>query len=483
MPRRLLAYDTPDSLTGLTAWLKADSLLLSDADPVTSWLDSSGSGNTATQGTGGAQPSFRTNVLNGKPVVRFDGNDRLTFATESNFDIAKPTMLIVAKRTAGSSGSLLAKNTTDFGDGRRRKLQMATGASSFVYGSGSDGQSINVAATPTNWNMYGLIANSETNHSLFVNGTETISATFTDDDNFNNATMEIGSAFSNGAESFTGDIAEIIIYNRALSSIEMTGVQNYLKAKYDLVTSSTLGAAPRSALTNRRGVKDFGTCLSFDGVDDQVTVSNPGINVTSFSVSWWAHTSTQDGDDAGWHDHLSLAGASGGLLVAEIAGSDGQLHIFRIAGFSGVLDVISTSGDIRNKGWRHFCLTASTSGNVANLYMNSVLIGTNTWAPASEAISTFCIGNRSGSGTRFVTAKMDEVFLFTTPLTQGQVTALYVDNVVPSSIAVKYLFDEGSGTSATDSSGNGKTGTISGATYSTDVVNKARVLASGDIVP
>src|SRR5580765_7415799 len=41
---------------------------LADGDPVTTWLDSSVNGNNATQ-TGALRPTFKTNILNGKPVV------------------------------------------------------------------------------------------------------------------------------------------------------------------------------------------------------------------------------------------------------------------------------------------------------------------------------------------------------------------------------------------------------------------------------
>ena len=43
---------------------------LVDGDLVTIWKDSSGNGHDATQ-TGTARPTFKTNIINGKPVVRF----------------------------------------------------------------------------------------------------------------------------------------------------------------------------------------------------------------------------------------------------------------------------------------------------------------------------------------------------------------------------------------------------------------------------
>ena len=65
----------PFSTDGLNLWLKADSLSLSDGDQVSSWNDSSGNGNNATQSNSSYKPIFKTGILNGKPVVRFTASD------------------------------------------------------------------------------------------------------------------------------------------------------------------------------------------------------------------------------------------------------------------------------------------------------------------------------------------------------------------------------------------------------------------------
>src|ERR1041385_1943409 len=57
----------------LVMWLKADSLGLSNGDPVTNWADSSTNQNSASQQTLADQPTFVANAMNGLPAVRFDG--------------------------------------------------------------------------------------------------------------------------------------------------------------------------------------------------------------------------------------------------------------------------------------------------------------------------------------------------------------------------------------------------------------------------
>src|SRR5262245_56511912 len=85
----------PD-MVGLALWLKADAITgLVDNDPVASWVDSSGSSNTATQGTAAARPLYKTGILNGKPVVRFDATDDGMTTTNNVFNTAPWSIFVV----------------------------------------------------------------------------------------------------------------------------------------------------------------------------------------------------------------------------------------------------------------------------------------------------------------------------------------------------------------------------------------------------
>jgi hypothetical protein len=64
-----------NSADGLWAWLDASKLTSNHNDSVMIWPDSSGLGNGATNTTGGAQPTFMTNQINGLPALSFDNTD------------------------------------------------------------------------------------------------------------------------------------------------------------------------------------------------------------------------------------------------------------------------------------------------------------------------------------------------------------------------------------------------------------------------
>lgn len=75
-------------------------LSLTDGTGVQTWTDLAGS-NNATQATSANQPTFKTNILNGNPILRFDGtNDQFSFT--STVAIAGEYLAIALFKTSGT---------------------------------------------------------------------------------------------------------------------------------------------------------------------------------------------------------------------------------------------------------------------------------------------------------------------------------------------------------------------------------------------
>jgi hypothetical protein len=88
---------------GVTLWLDASLLTgLTDGDPVATWTDMSGWDNNAT--ASGGSPTYKTGVLNGKPVVQFvkANGDAFTTANLSSQFPSAATVFIVATINPGS---------------------------------------------------------------------------------------------------------------------------------------------------------------------------------------------------------------------------------------------------------------------------------------------------------------------------------------------------------------------------------------------
>ena len=90
----------PASIAGLKLWFDAADLGLTDGALVSSWTDKSGQGYHLV-GTGAQRPTYRTNVRNGKAVLRFDGTGN--YLQQSVAYITAGHIFIVATWTGGSA--------------------------------------------------------------------------------------------------------------------------------------------------------------------------------------------------------------------------------------------------------------------------------------------------------------------------------------------------------------------------------------------
>ena len=88
---------------------------LSDNDAVATWENIGSSALDVTQGTGASQPTFKTSIVGGQPVVRFDGGDLVAAAAAADWDFLKnlsdSTMAVVSFKTT-SAGSFQASAAT-----------------------------------------------------------------------------------------------------------------------------------------------------------------------------------------------------------------------------------------------------------------------------------------------------------------------------------------------------------------------------------
>jgi hypothetical protein len=112
--RSASGYDPnfPDTLSGLVNWWKADSLVLNDGDPVSTWNDSKGTNNLT--GVTTARPLYKANIFGTKPVVRFDGTDDLmTFASTLTFNRASKftAFVVIAPDHPVTAGILFGQNS------------------------------------------------------------------------------------------------------------------------------------------------------------------------------------------------------------------------------------------------------------------------------------------------------------------------------------------------------------------------------------
>lgn len=214
----------------LRLWLKADAITgVSSGGALSTWLDNSGRTNNATQSTGGNQPTWVTNVFNGRPVVRFDGvNDSLTFA-DFMAGATQAEVYVVTKipQDPPSGGiGIWSFGTQNYGD-------HYPAPDGVVY----DGFGSTVRKTtgdPTQGldqiHLYNVVTRLNEWTSR-INGV----THFSTSDNAVAFRTNPTLGYSVSGHPYPGDIAEILIYERTLSSDERYALGTYLNSKYSFM--------------------------------------------------------------------------------------------------------------------------------------------------------------------------------------------------------------------------------------------------------
>jgi len=239
-----------DSIPGLRLWLKADSGVITGGDNVTTWEDRSGNGLDVAQSTEDNRPTRVTTVLNGMPVVRFDGiNDYLIRAAVPGYDLFdnnSDTVFIVQKQ-AGSDPRTTTFSWTS--DGTNRFMVHATWEDLISYQVGNAGGGGYVQADqPYGWDdqWHVLKLTRDGNDGRIVVDGIALTPTVNFSSPGNNsvtADLYVGSDYwtvnnlSSSTNWFTGDVAEILVFKRALTSEEQQTVENYILAKYGLTNT------------------------------------------------------------------------------------------------------------------------------------------------------------------------------------------------------------------------------------------------------
>jgi hypothetical protein len=231
----------PSSLGGLALWLKADAGVTLAGSNVTAWADQSGSGNNAVTNIG-EEPTFVSSLLNGNPAIEFNGQGQIMQIADANsLDFLNMSSFIVLKYLGqGTANNIVYIKNADAGSTQGEAMYglVATNGDDVSFSQNVDGwsdyrTSINIKdSIPRILSM----TYDGTNQNVYSNGN--FSNTFNIGGNIATSTglLQIGgyNKSFDFAEYFYGQIAEIIMYNRAVTSTERQQVESYLNQKYQI---------------------------------------------------------------------------------------------------------------------------------------------------------------------------------------------------------------------------------------------------------
>jgi hypothetical protein len=222
-------------------WLDAsDSSSYTIATGVSEWRDKSGNNRTFSQSTGNNQPTVATNAQNGRSVFAFDGtNDSMQgpagFSLTSTHTVIAVVRPDVRKIAGLLSGSVTQSNLI-YGDGSSSFSGTkfgAFGVGRAVYGGGTiSAGSFQVFAAV----CFGSTL--PTNLSMFTNGTGGTASVETAGAAPNvamTASLLIGNTQVN--QFWDGDIAELIIWDRAIASSERATAERAMGKKWGITVA------------------------------------------------------------------------------------------------------------------------------------------------------------------------------------------------------------------------------------------------------
>ena len=368
---------------GLVARYDADALTgLTDGGSVSVWPDSSGAGNSAALSAG--TPTYQTGVLNGRAVVRFpsDGYSWFTLSARRT-DIR--TVFWVARESSTWMhfvlGDTAAGATYHFHRGSSPyPLWNRTYASSSVLNGTTRLNGVVVDGTSstlgTGWNLFDVVTT-----GAVAAGT---------------ISMDRGNTIAGGGRSWAGDMAEILIYNAALSATQVQQVEAYLYSKW----SGSVGAVGYSGAVTVQTNAAFGGY----GTAGTVSVSSGGIIEGGYGGTGTLTLSNLTFSGAGTIK-VTVASNTVPLVVSNVLTLGGSPVTAQIANVPGIgayhvlqFGALAGAGSFMLSGNTTNCL--ATNGHYLDLVVSTPAIslampsgGQYFIAPATIPLSAAAAGN------------------------------------------------------------------------------------------
>ena len=345
---------SPVLFPGVILWTAADAISASDGVNIGTWSDTSGFAYDLTQATVANQPNLFKNVLNFKPVVRFNGTtDSLSTAAmavgESWFMVAKVTASTGNDEISGYGASRVVGRLSD-------QNNLAAGAANDLVGPSQNGHvyvnGTEASSLPSGFNVIGLVRD-----TTFGSPT---------------SSFQVGTS---GTTRFNGDIAEIIVFDHKLSDNERQFVESYLARKYALTSLLPSGHTYKSVtslavITNEATAKTLGPAFLVDDVD----AGSASITTTlSVDFGTLSYTTTAGVTDSG-------NGTSSLSLTGNITNTNtllSSLVFIPPATFTGTATISLTANDLGNTG--------SGGPGITTKKLAVTVIGGNT-APTARSV-------------------------------------------------------------------------------------------------
>lgn len=324
-----------------------------------------------------------------------------------------------------------------------------------------------------NWHHIVYFINQST-AKLYINGsldtTHTLTVTPTTNGNLTLASYYNDNNNSYSTGTWEGSIDQVRIFNKELSSSEVTTLYGETSVSATRSTTDIFGDSSGVALyelegnanDTGRGAIDSGQSAVFNGSSSVITLPSAlsdGVTTTAQTISFWFYienevTSSTPGDEI-----MTFAGTSS---------VDGKVALGSTTGnFTG--ETLSVTGNLTNSynyikdsipaGWNHVVLQWET--NKWQVYLNGSSKTMFTFGTPVQNKWKLKFGNRSSF---YFNGKLDDIRIYSDQLTSGEINAIFNNTTasIPTDYIAYYKLD-GNGN---DETTNYNATSVSNVTYS-----------------
>ncbi|MTE26690.1 LamG-like jellyroll fold domain-containing protein [Winogradskyella ouciana] len=238
---------------------------------------------------------------------------------------------------------------------------------------------------------------------------------------------------------------------------------------------ATISIDSPTATDNCSSNNDF--ALSFDGIDDYVSLTKIVLNTGLTYQAWIKTSSTANSSGYGGNSALNILGDRTNNVWNSFGITNGILEYHH---FTGSWQVISASQPINDDQWHHVAVTHNQSTDVVTLYIDGIEVNSSTIGYADgggfgkvgiDAVGgSFSASNDAGD---LFEGELDEVRIWDKALTDEEIYNTYNKALVGDEIGLVVYFDFEDGpnsTILTDKTSNNNTGTLTNMDVSNDWV-------------
>lgn len=235
--RYLLASVEKMPVKNLKLWLKSDDGIVKDVNNyVSTWEDQSGNGKHAAQTISASKPLWVNNAVNGHPVIRCDGIDDYLSSSLTGLSTQYSIFFTLKpKRTVDYNQAICAANAWGefvFQTNSTGGVYVGTSATSRIEP--IDGPGAGTVAVDK-WQQFTYTFNNGS-AKFYKNGILLASKTISVGSNWSGFNIGLNTPTS----TIDGDIAEVLVYDAALTDTDRKAVEGYLYNRYISVPSNGL---------------------------------------------------------------------------------------------------------------------------------------------------------------------------------------------------------------------------------------------------